>query len=256
VRFYAGAPIRLSSGHCVGTLCVIDHAPRQLDATQREILRCLAVAAAQALESRQAALELRRLAAGQADPQLPPPEPTPARLHAVVEDLALRQRAEGFLARTGRVAGVGGWEYDLQTQEVTWSEGIRQIYGVGPDFVPALDAALEPFAPQGRQAIREAMQRAMAGGPGWDLELPLRRADGAVRWVRTVGAQDVEGGRPARCRTSRSASSCSSTWRRLPARCTTSTTAHPALITHWTRRGASRPSMRWGWTGWAWRARR
>ncbi len=52
IRFYAGATLRLSDGAKVGTLCVIDRVPRQLSAQQREVLRLLAVAAVQALESR------------------------------------------------------------------------------------------------------------------------------------------------------------------------------------------------------------
>jgi PAS domain S-box-containing protein len=52
IRFYAGAPITLDNGARVGTLCVIDREPRQLTATQREILQQLAVAASQALEAR------------------------------------------------------------------------------------------------------------------------------------------------------------------------------------------------------------
>ena len=38
VRFYAGAPLRLSDGSNAGTLCIIDRQPRQLDAKQREVL--------------------------------------------------------------------------------------------------------------------------------------------------------------------------------------------------------------------------
>lgn len=34
VRFYAGAPLRLPSGHQVGTLCVIDQKPRRMDKDQ------------------------------------------------------------------------------------------------------------------------------------------------------------------------------------------------------------------------------
>lgn len=176
VRFYAGAPVRLSDGHCVGTLCVIDREPRQLNDAQRDILRCLAVVAAKALEGRRAVLAHRE------------------QTSSALENLRLRQQAEGFLARTSRVAGVGGWEYDLHSGQVTWSDGIRQIYGVGAEFLPTLEAALNPFPPDARQAILDAMQRAREGGPGWDLELPMTRADGTRLWVRTVGAPDgVEG---------------------------------------------------------------
>lgn len=62
IRFYAGAPLRLRNGHQVGTLCVIDRQAREINASQRDILRCLAVAAANALESR---LAQQQLAAAQ-----------------------------------------------------------------------------------------------------------------------------------------------------------------------------------------------
>ncbi len=52
IRYYAGAPIRLSDGHAVGTLCVIDRQPRALDDRQRAILTELALAVGQALEMR------------------------------------------------------------------------------------------------------------------------------------------------------------------------------------------------------------
>jgi hypothetical protein len=47
----AGVLPRLSSGHVVGTLCVVNRQPRRLSAAQRELLRYLALATAQALES-------------------------------------------------------------------------------------------------------------------------------------------------------------------------------------------------------------
>jgi two-component system NtrC family sensor kinase len=42
VRFYAGAPLRTSDGHGIGTLCVIDSLPHALDDHQRDVLRALA----------------------------------------------------------------------------------------------------------------------------------------------------------------------------------------------------------------------
>ena len=51
IRFYAGAPIRLSSGYIVGTVCVIDGTPRSYDAKIDEILTALASLAADEMEA-------------------------------------------------------------------------------------------------------------------------------------------------------------------------------------------------------------
>ena len=42
LRFYAGAVLRTSDGHPLGTLCVLDNEPRQLTALQRDTLKVLA----------------------------------------------------------------------------------------------------------------------------------------------------------------------------------------------------------------------
>lgn len=63
IRFYAGAPVKLRDGTRVGSMCVIDRQPRRLDDKQREVLICLADAAARALEGRRAVIAMRRVAA-------------------------------------------------------------------------------------------------------------------------------------------------------------------------------------------------
>jgi signal transduction histidine kinase len=52
IRFYAGAPVVLDGTHSVGTVCVVDHVPRELTGEQRRSLRSLARHAAVQLELR------------------------------------------------------------------------------------------------------------------------------------------------------------------------------------------------------------
>lgn len=114
-----------------------------------------------------------------------------------MQDEALR-KSEALMNRTGEVAGVGGWELDLASGALTWTAQTRVIHGLPPDYAPTLDAAVNFYAPEARPVIQAAVERSMATGQGWDLELPLLRADGKPIWVRAVGSVEFEGSKPVR----------------------------------------------------------
>ncbi len=54
LRFYAGAPLVTPEGYAIGSLCVLDRVPRQLDALQRQTLMVLAAQVMAQLELRKA----------------------------------------------------------------------------------------------------------------------------------------------------------------------------------------------------------
>ncbi|MBU7575343.1 MAG: PAS domain-containing protein [Hydrogenophaga sp.] len=57
IRFYAGAPIVTLDGHALGTVCVIDHAPRQLSKRQIGALQTMAAAVRNLINHSNAILE-------------------------------------------------------------------------------------------------------------------------------------------------------------------------------------------------------
>lgn len=63
VRFYAGMPLNTPNGFNLGTLCVIDSEPRELDDSQKKALEILGRHAMKLLELRRRNQELRRLGA-------------------------------------------------------------------------------------------------------------------------------------------------------------------------------------------------
>lgn len=110
---------------------------------------------------------------------------------------ALRASRE-LLDATGRMAGVGGWSLTLSDSHLEWSDHTRKIHEVPPDFAPDLATAVSFYAPEARDTISGAVQRAIETGESWDLELPLVTATGRRIWARAVGEVQYEDGRPVR----------------------------------------------------------
>jgi diguanylate cyclase (GGDEF)-like protein/PAS domain S-box-containing protein len=107
------------------------------------------------------------------------------------QEEALR-KSQSLLNRTGEVAGVGGWEMDLASGRLIWSDETCRIHGVEPGHQPSVEEAIRYFAPEAQPVIRSAIERAVNQGTSWDTELPLLRSSGETVWVRAVGVVEFE----------------------------------------------------------------
>ena len=123
-------------------------------------------------------------------------------------DITGRKEAERELARRNDLfakaqdmADVGGWEYDVESGEHTWTEEMYCIFGVPLSFTPTVEEGIAHYHPEDRPAIREAFTRAVEEGEPYDVKLRLVTESGEQKWVRTRGdPQHEEDGEVVRVR--------------------------------------------------------
>jgi signal transduction histidine kinase len=92
------------------------------------------------------------------------------------------------------MADVGGWELDVETGQLYWTEGTRLIHDVPESYEPTPEAAIEFYHPEDREAVEQAVRRCQRTGEPYDLELRLITAEGRERWVQTRGEFVTESG--------------------------------------------------------------
>lgn len=122
-------------------------------------------------------------------------------LHVVLQDITDRKRSEALLRHRnamldemGRMAKVGGWEFDLKKGTLEWTREVYAIHEVGDDFQPTVESAINFYTPEARPVIQEAVERAIREGVSFDLELELITARGNRIWVHAVGHARSEAG--------------------------------------------------------------
>jgi signal transduction histidine kinase len=109
-------------------------------------------------------------------------------------------RSEELLRITQRLAKLGGWEWDLSTQAISWTEELFHIHDIDPgegpkDFKALMDQSLQCYAAEDRAAVMAAFRRCTELGEPYDLEFPFTTPKGRQLWVRTVGEATMTEGR-------------------------------------------------------------
>lgn len=98
-----------------------------------------------------------------------------------------RQSHQELLERTGDMAKLGGWQLNLITNQVNWSDIVYDIHELPIGSTIDLDNAINFYAPQARPQIQQAIALAIEKGTPWDIQAPFITAKGNNIWVRAVG---------------------------------------------------------------------
>jgi PAS domain S-box-containing protein len=119
------------------------------------------------------------------------------------QDISARRRAERALQRSRdrlaqaeRVALMGHWHWDADTDRVTWSEGLRRLFGIDSAALEGSPQGLIRLVhPDDRDRVRAWMAQLREGAVGGDTEYRIIRPVGEVRHVFATAevAVDADG---------------------------------------------------------------
>ncbi|WP_100643180.1 PAS domain-containing hybrid sensor histidine kinase/response regulator [Alteromonas facilis] len=107
-------------------------------------------------------------------------------------------RINRLLETTGEIARLGAWELDIVNNRLWWSDEVYRIHELPINSEISVDKAIHFYAPEARDTIANAVDKAVKQGRSWDEQLPLITAKGNRIWVRAVGYAEYKNAQPVR----------------------------------------------------------
>ncbi|GAA5315898.1 MAG: hypothetical protein AseanaTS_11030 [Candidatus Pelagadaptatus aseana] len=97
------------------------------------------------------------------------------------------QSQNDLLSEVEELAHVGSWEYQLDNQNVYWSDETYRIYGLKPGTDVSPEEGISYYGPEDQEVIRNAFQQALEQGTSYQHQLRFTDAQGNHKWIRTTG---------------------------------------------------------------------
>ncbi|MCP4440915.1 MAG: PAS domain S-box protein [Aureispira sp.] len=124
-------------------------------------------------------------------------------IQGIVRDITNRKKSELELDRTRKIlhetsqlSKIGGWEINLATRQIYWSDIVKRIHGLPPDYaiesIRETDFVHDDFY---KKKAREVISFTMETGQPYDLELPIITTTNEHKWVRTIGNSEFKDGK-------------------------------------------------------------
>ncbi|WP_207421866.1 sensor histidine kinase [Desertivirga brevis] len=104
----------------------------------------------------------------------------------------LKQR-EALLASAERIAHLGSWNFDPQTNELNWSDEMYAIFGIEVgSFKPEYNKWREWISEDYRCLVQDRISAAIENQGSYSVEFPIVRPDGGIRYILGQGYYSKE----------------------------------------------------------------
>ena len=120
----------------------------------------------------------------------------------IITDISDYMKVEETLGRNrelfeemGRVAKIGGWEFNLITGKVSYTREVATIHEFNSEIESDLDYKLSLYQGESKNKIEIAIKEAVELGKSFDLELELITITGIRKWVRLIGRPIKQNGK-------------------------------------------------------------
>lgn len=111
---------------------------------------------------------------------------------AILSEELLRQQ-EHDLRESQRIAHVGSWRLNIESNEVSWTEELYHMYGFDPSMPPPpYTEHMKLFTAESWEMLSTALEKTRLTGIPYTLELETVRKDGSNGWMWVRGEADVD----------------------------------------------------------------
>ena len=187
IRFYAGVPLAIEAGINIGTLCIIDTKPRDLDQRQVRQLQRLGAIGQSLLRQHKIARDNADLAAN-----------TATQMDLISKQSAALEKQRQLLECASDLAKMGAWEEDLTNDRVEWSGGLFKLHEMEPTSELKIADQMRLYPQRERDRLEKIVAESERDQSGFSFEGQMFTAKGNPRWVRVVGNVEVKDGRVVR----------------------------------------------------------
>ena len=127
-------------------------------------------------------------------PELRQWEDKPYQVYTTFEDITDRKQIEAALKESEislgeaqRIANIGSWEWNIQKDDITWSNELYSIYGVDPNtFTPTISSFADYIHPDDQETVNNIINQIISQGISVDFDFRIISTDGSTHILNTV----------------------------------------------------------------------
>ena len=111
-----------------------------------------------------------------------------ARENAIRKSEASLRESESRLSQSQHIAHLGGWEWDINSGKLYWSDETYRIFGLEPQEIEeSYEKFIEYIHPDDRELVQESIRKAVEENVPYNIDHRIALADGRERFVNEEG---------------------------------------------------------------------